>query len=100
MTLFQLSILYVIERDEEMIMNWQGIKIRKNVGITYMKLQYLNLHGETKEIPTKLGIVGNENREFFKGINLRVNSADRYTMSCQKFDYYFHFRILIYGRVF
>jgi hypothetical protein len=81
-------------------MNWQGIKIRKNVGITCMKLIYLNLHGETEEIPTKLRFGGKENRELFKGINFPVNSPDRYTMSCQKFYHYFNFRILIDGRVF
>jgi hypothetical protein len=83
-----------------MIMNWQGINIRENVGITCMKLLYLNLHGETEEIPTKLRIVGKENSELFEGINLPVNSPDRYTMSCQNFYQYFNFRILIYGRVF
>jgi len=73
MTPFQLSILYVFERGEEMVMNWQGIKIRKNLGVTYLKLLYLNLGGETEEIPAKLGIVGKENREILKGIYLQVN---------------------------
>jgi len=73
MTPFQLSILCVFERDEEMVTNWQGIKIRKNVGVTYLKLLYLNLPGETEEIPTKCGIVGKDNREFFNGINLPLN---------------------------
>ena len=56
-----------------MVMNWQGIKIRKNLGVTYLKLLYLNLGGETEEIPAKLGIVGKENREILKGIYLQVN---------------------------
>jgi hypothetical protein len=73
MTPFQLSILYVFERGEETVMKWQGIKFRKNVGVTHLKLLYLNLLGETEEIPTKLEIVGKENRKFLKGINLPVN---------------------------
>jgi len=73
MTPFQLSIFYIFETGEEMVVNWQGIKIRKNVGVTYLKLLYLNLSGETEEIPTKLGIVSKDNCEMFKGINLPVN---------------------------
>jgi hypothetical protein len=73
MTPFQLSILYVFERGEEIVVNWQGKKIRKNVGVTYFKLLYLNLRGEKEEIPTKLGIVGKDNREFVKAINFPAN---------------------------
>ena len=43
------------------------------MGVTYVKLLYLNLRGETEEIPTKRGIVGKDNREFFKSINLPLN---------------------------
>ena len=48
MTPFQLSMLQVFQRGEEMFMNWQAIKILKNVGVTYLKFLYMSLRGETE----------------------------------------------------
>jgi hypothetical protein len=52
MTPFQLLMLQVFQRGEEMVMNLQAIKIPKNVGVTYLKFLYMSLRRETELIPT------------------------------------------------